>query len=254
MACNETAQTQAYFDGALDRDAARAVETHLETCADCAELLRTLEALRQATRTKAAYYPADDALRARLGEALDRAEPRRGRVVPFLRPTRQFLTGAVSGAAAASLAATLAFLLLIPSDVDEIAGDVVSAHVRSQIGAHLVDIASSDRGALLDWLRSHAGLAAPVADLAREGYTLAGARADYVYGTSSAVSVYRHGHHVVNVFAWAERENENLPESASANGYNIVFWKKGNIVYCAVSNIALADLENFTARLRAQAG
>jgi anti-sigma factor RsiW len=254
MACNETARTEAYFDGTLDRQAARAAETHLETCTDCAALLRALEAIREGTRKKAAYYPAAETLRARVGDALDSLEPKHRGIGAFFRPTRSFLAGAAGGAIATAMAAAVAFLLVMPSDVDEITGDVVDAHIRSLIGNHLVDVGSADQSALLAWLKTHAGLAAPVAKLDGEGYALLGARADYVYGGSAAVSVYRHGHHVVNVFAWAEHEDETLPETASENGYNIVFWKKDKVVYCAVSNIALADLQTFARALRSQSG
>ncbi len=64
------------------------------------------------------------------------------------------------------------------------------------------------------------------------------------------MAVYRKGNHVVNVFAWATDEDQGLPDKASNAGYNIVFWRKGNVVYCAVSNLAMDDLKSFTDRLR----
>ena len=42
MSCNEALRVQEYFDGELDAGAAADVERHLETCAECAALLKDL--------------------------------------------------------------------------------------------------------------------------------------------------------------------------------------------------------------------
>ena len=45
-------------------------------------------------------------------------------------------------------------------------------------------------------------------------------RADYVHGSRAAVVVYRHGAHVINLFAWADR-NARLPGTDSRDGYRM---------------------------------
>jgi hypothetical protein len=45
----------------------------------------------------------------------------------------------------------------------------------------------------------------------------------------------------VNVFAWADYD-EQLPAFATRNGYHIVFWKSGNLTFCAISDTAVDDI------------
>jgi len=251
MACPESLRTQSYFDGALEGDAASEAARHVESCADCTKLLHDLEAMHSAIRSHATYYHAEPALRARVRTRLDSAAS--SGAGWFALRARQFWTGVVSGGLATAAAAAVAFMLLLPSDADEVIADVSAAHARSLIGSHVIDVASSDPDVVKSWLKRRGQLAPPVGDFSREGYRLVGARADYVYEGGAGVAVYRHGNHIVNVFAWATDEDQDLPDSASSSGTNIVFWKKGNIVYCAVSNLAMNDLKSFSARLQQQA-
>jgi len=68
-----------------------------------------------------------------------------------------------------------------------------------------------------------------------------GGRADYFDHHRAAVVVYQHGSHVINVFSWAAT-SASVPNNATRNGYHLVFWKTGNLVYCAVSDTALDEL------------
>jgi hypothetical protein len=64
---------------------------------------------------------------------------------------------------------------------------------------------------------------------------------DYVDGHRAAVVVYRHGLHVINVFTWAA-DGERLPAAVTRNGYHIVFWQSGDLVFCAVSDTGESEL------------
>ena len=250
MTCTDTLNTQALFDGELEGEAARAAERHVETCTECRALLADLKATRSAIRAAALYRKADASLRARISASLDaEARKSKGRVLAFARPStmvstpRPFWAGALSGGIVTAAAAALAFFLLLPPESDALVADVTTAHIRSLVGAHLVDVSTDDPAAAGTWLKSHAGLTFRTD--APSGFQLVGARADYLYGASAAAAVFKQGRHVVNVFAWKETEDENLPASAAAKGYNVVFWKKGDIVFCAVSNLPVASLQKF---------
>src|SRR2546423_15230818 len=108
MTCSETMRVHAYVDGELDAAAAAEIERHLETCGDCAALLKEIEATRSALRQHAPYHRASDDLRARIAGALDHEEGKR-RPRPMARSGKPFLAGALSGAPATALAAGLAF-------------------------------------------------------------------------------------------------------------------------------------------------
>jgi anti-sigma factor RsiW len=244
MSCNEALRVQAYFDGELDAAAALDVEKHLETCADCAPLLKDLEVTRNAIRSNATYHRMDDDLRRRITGALDRetgvaAAP----AAPVVRPRRSgFLIGALGGAGSTALAAALGFMLIVPPASDLVVADVMNAHLRSMMSDHLIDVVSTDHHTVKPWFAGHSDISPPVADFAKEGFKLVGGRVDYVDGHRSAVVVYKHGAHVINVFAWAADGTGKLPADVTRNGYHMVFWKGGDLVFCAVSDTGVDEL------------
>lgn len=245
MACNESSRVQAYLDGeAVD---VPAVERHLETCPDCSALRDDLLTLRSEIRGQATYRRADSVLRGRIARALAREEGGGKWREVF---TRQFWTGAFSGMLATACAAALAFVLLLSPQSSRLADDIMTAHLRSLMPGHLIDIASSNHHTVKPWFAGRADVSPPVADFSREGYALAGGRADYVYGSRAAVTVYRHGAHVINVFAWPA-DDETLPGPLTRNGYHIVFWKSGNVAFCAISDTALDELLGLVRLLKA---
>ncbi|HEY0266399.1 MAG TPA: zf-HC2 domain-containing protein, partial [Rhizomicrobium sp.] len=120
MSCDESLRTQSLLDGELQGAAAREAERHMEGCADCqalaADIADVSDALRGAKRRASA------ALRARIGQALDREAAR--------RPARSFWRGAASGGGITALAAGLAIFVLLPPSAATLTSSVVDAHGR----------------------------------------------------------------------------------------------------------------------------
>jgi anti-sigma factor RsiW len=251
MSCNEALRVHAYCDGELDAAAAAEIERHLESCPDCASLLKDIEETRGTLRQDASYYRASDELRDRIDNALDDEEgKRRPRMAAWT--TRSFLTGAVGGSCITALAAVLAFVLLVQPAPTLLVDDLTNAHLRSMISDHAIDVVSSDRHTVKPWFAGHTDVSPPAVNFAPQGYSLVGGRADYIDGHRAAVVVYRHGKHVINVFAWVGG-NERLPETAERNGYHLLFWKSGNLAFCAVSDAGLEEMKTLT-RLIQNAG
>ena len=237
MPCDLAQTTQAYLDGELDAAEALAHEKHLECCAECQALKNEIETVRALVREKATYHRADPKLKRKIVTALGKDAPRSN----VLSWPRSVWTAAASSAAATALAASLAFFLFLPPASESVISDITDAHLRSLASAHLIDVASSDRHTVKPWLATHADLSPPVADFSRQGFTLVGGRVDFLAGQRTAVTVYRHGAHIVNVFAWANHEY-SLPDFATRNGYHIVFWTRGNLTFCAISDTAVDDI------------
>jgi len=244
MSCSEALRVHEYFDGELDAGAAAEVERHLETCPDCAALLRGLETTRNALRESAPYYRASDELRARIADALDDEGGERPRS-RSVRVGKGFLWGVMSGGGTTALAAMLALFLFLPAAPNPLVADLTNAHLRSMMSDHLIDVVSSDRHTVKPWFAGHTDVSPPAVDFAKEGYSLIGGRADYIDGHRAAVVVYRHGKHVINVFAWIA-DDGHLPAQALRNGYHLVFWKSGNIAYCAISDAGLEEMNTLT--------
>jgi anti-sigma factor RsiW len=254
VSCPEPLRVQAYFDGELDAIGAADVERHRDHCAQCRELLEDLERTRGALRRELSYARVPAALAARLGEALDQeassAPPARAAVqLPLAAPARaqtrwparSFWAGAFSGLGLSALAAGLAIFLLLPLRSDPLIDDLVGAHLRSLMPTHLIDVASSDRHTVKPWFAGHADVSPAVADFEQQGYKLVGGRADYLDHQRSAVSVYQHGPHVINVFSWAA-DRWPAPGERTRQGYHLLFWKSGDLEYCAVSDTGRDEL------------
>ena len=266
MQCAESLRVQAYFDREVDAVSAAEIERHVEHCSACRELLQDLEKVRSALRSGISYASAPPALRAQVLQALDReadsaagdevartAMPRKSR---FARQTRGyggrgFRIGVFSGIGGAALAAAMAFFLVLPT-LSPLSNEIVSAHVRSLMPAHLIDVVSTDKHTVKPWFAGHADVSPAVADFESQGYRLIGGRADYIEHQRSAVVVYQHGAHVINVFTWAAN-GTRLPGNTTRSGYHLAFWQQGDIQYCAVSDTGWDELLALVRLLREQA-
>jgi anti-sigma factor RsiW len=253
MRCAESLRVQAYFDGELDALSAADIERHSEACAECRALLEDLEQVRTALRQDVTYASTPPALRARVMRALDQESkvqrPRLNSERLTSWRSRPFWKGAFSGIGATAIAASLAFFLLAPPLTNPLLDDLVSAHVRSLMPEHLIDVVSTDKHTVKPWFAGHTDVSPVVADFAQQGYRLIGGRADYFDHQRAAVVVYQHGAHVINVFSWAATEG-SLPENTTRNGYHLAFWKTGNLAYCAVSDTGWDELKGLVQLLQ----
>src|ERR1700692_3657449 len=180
MRCAESLRVQAYFDGELDALSAAEVERHSEVCAECRALLQDLDHVRTALRQDLTYASAPPELRARVMRALDEestvGSPRRdGARLTSWRP-RPFWKGAFSGIGGTAIAAGIALFVLAPSFINPVLDDLVSAHVRSLMPDHLIDVVSTDKHTVKPWFAGHPDVSPLVADFDQQSYRLIGAR------------------------------------------------------------------------------
>ena len=243
MSCAERLATQAYFDGAVDAVSAAAIEKHIKQCAECSAAMRDLDQMRSAIRgLTPAHAPPE--LRTRIRAALER-EPAvpPGRVGPTAWRTRPFWLGAFGGMAGTAIAAGLAFFAVAPVISNLLVDDLMAEHARSLMPAHLIDIVSTDQHTVKPWFSGHADVSPVVVDFASQGYRLVGGRADYLEHQRSAVVVYEHGPHVINVFSWAA-SGRSLPQNTTKSGYRMAFFRLGDLNYCAVSDTGWDELKS----------
>lgn len=234
MSCKDMLHTQSYLDGELEGADATAAERHLETCAECQALAADTADLSDALR-KVPRHRTPDLLRKRVAKALDREA----------RPARAgFWAGAASGGGLSLLAAGFALFVLLPPSASSLAQSVVDAHAAALTGGKTIMVASSNHHTVKPWLAAHAGLSPAVTDFAADGFVLTGGRVDQVAGSRTAVAVYRHGNHEVDLFAWADRGTP-LPQSGMNCGFRTSFWKSGDLDYAAVSDMDAAAFQKF---------
>jgi anti-sigma factor RsiW len=227
----------ALVDGELDAGNVLALEAHVAGCAACAAELVGIREVKARLAAERAGYEAPASLRARLDAALAEAE-----APPPARSRLRIETWVMSGAISA-LAASLALFAFIPTG-DTLESQLVDAQARSLDATHLVDVETSDRHTVKPWFNGKIDFAPPVVDLAPQGYPLVGGRLDRISGKRAAALVFRRRAHVINLFIW--------PGEASAgatlehkNGYSLVRWGAGGLVFWAVSDVDSADLQGF---------
>ena len=239
----------ALIDGELDAGHASEVEAHAAACSACAEKLTSLRAMREAMAGADLKFAAPATLRDRIEAALPSPSvqiiaPRR-----FFQPSRRsFFGGLVMGSAlSAAIAATLV-VGVFQSD-QQVADQVVSAHIRSLQAGHLMDVETSDQHTVKPWFDGRLDVAPPVIDLTAQGFMLLGGRLDYVAGEPVASVVYKRRKHVINLFV-AQRLGANAINE-TIQGYNVRHWSKEGLDFWAVSDLAGDELDEFVQKILA---
>src|SRR5260221_8080525 len=231
MRCAESLRVQAYFDAEVDAVSAADIERHLEHCAECRALLQDLEQVRTVLRRDSDYARTPPELRAKIMRALDQedaaeapvaagAPAQAGTPLPRETPrptgtprssgrissnwrTRPFRAGDLGGAAGTALAAAFAFLLLTPRLTNPLLDELVSAHVRSLMPSHLIDVVSTDKHTVKPWFTGHADVSPAVADFEPQGYRLVRGPGGFFGYQSPALVGFQQGAQFINIFTWA---------------------------------------------------
>jgi anti-sigma factor RsiW len=228
----------ALVDNELDAGNAASLEAHVAGCAACAEELAAIREVKARLAAAPLAYEAPASLHARLDAALAEATappPRRNRIPASA-------TWVMSGAVGA-LAASLALFAMLPSGMS-VEGQLVDAQARSLEAQHLVDVQTSDRHTVKPWFNGKVDFAPPVVDLAPQGYPLVGGRLDRVDGRRAAALVFHRRAHIINLFIWPG-DAPAAPALERKDGYSLVRWGHGGLVYWAVSDVDPGDLMGF---------
>ncbi|KAA0122497.1 anti-sigma factor [Methylobacterium sp. P1-11] len=233
-----------FVDDELDAANTLAFEAHLAACPGCRAQVERFTTLRRTVGQDGVAWPVPEHVRAQVFEAVARAGARPKS--DARRSTTQLL-GFVRRwsfiPSAAALAASLFLVLAIPHSRASLQDEIVSSHVRSLLVDHLTDVQTSDRHTVKPWFNGKADISPPVVELAARGFPLVGGRLDYIAGQPVPVIVYRRHGHVINVFVWPARES--APQNYNERGYNLVWWNSQDLTFCAVSDVAGADLLQF---------
>jgi len=237
-----------YVDGELDLVKSLEIEEHLKECHDCAGGYQAIRTMRSAVGDTAVRFEPPPNFEGRLRSALRReSEPNARALIIRWR----WIVAAVSLIVALTVTWAVAALLTRQSAHDVLAQEIVSSHVRSLMANHLTDVVSSDRHTVKPWFDGKLDFSPPVKDLSQQGFSLSGGRLDYIGNRPVAALVYQRGQHAINLFVWPSSAAPAESEKASVRqGYNLIGWTNAGMTYCAVSDLNLAELQQFAQLLQ----
>jgi len=246
--CQEAHLIHPYFDGELDLVRSLEIEAHLKDCQTCAQAYKELRSLRAAVSDTALRFEPPVALRNRIRSAVRDESKATNRTLRF---SWRWLIPAVSFAVLLVVVLSLLALVSRPSTSDLMAQEIVSSHVRSLMEKHLTDVPSSDQHTVKPWFDGRLDFSPPVKDLASAGFSLAGGRLDYIGNRPVAALVYQHGQHYINLFVWpATGASDASGRALVRQGYNLINWSNSGTDYWAISDLNLAELQQFVQLLQ----
>jgi anti-sigma factor RsiW len=242
MSCPHTEQdVMAYLDGELDLTSALAFERHLEECPGCARALAAQRALREAIQGADLRFRPTPELARRLRRAAAPEEDRDR--LPTMRRLQAL--------AALLLVAVVSWSLgrvWPPRPAASFADEVVASHVRSLLGGHPADVASTDQHTVKPWFTGKLDYSPVVIDLAAQGFPLVGGRLDYLGHHPVAALIYHADRHVINVFTWPTAYGLDGSDSgvAAHQGFHVLHWSQGGMTYWAVSDVSEDRLQRLS--------
>jgi len=243
MTCDDVRSLlAAYHDGELDAAGVVQVEYHARVCEPCRAALENLVTITHAVQR--AHFAAPAELRGNILAAIGQGEAPSNVVRVRPRSTAWILHG-LSLAAALVLGFFLAQIFQRSSAHNALLAQLTDSHVRSLIGTHLTDVATSDQHTVRPWFEGKLDFAPPVEDLSAACFPLVGGRVEYVNGRSVAALVYERRKHFINLFVWPRTGAEAVISEKPQRGYNVLHWTSNGMTYWALSEISEDDLRKF---------
>jgi anti-sigma factor RsiW len=245
LSCQQTHELiHGYVDGELDLVKSIEIEQHLADCPACARSYRGMRSLQSVVRNEALRFQPPAGFEKRLRSSLRREEKAERK--PGLVHWRWLVAGTLCGAVLLA-ALSLAGLFTRQSPDDLLAQEIVSSHVRSLMrDNHLMDVVSTDQHTVKPWFDGKLDFSPTVKDLKEQGFTLTGGRLDYIGNRPVAAVVYMRRQHPINLFIWPSTTNGAMNEKAlERQGFNLIRWSNGGMTYWAVSDLNLAELQQF---------
>jgi len=251
MRCDEVRpRLDAYVDGELAERERAALQEHIADCLQCGPEVAALERLRTGIRQHAPAYRAPQALRSQIRSALRREAA--GKAHPGMAAPG-WLAYAASLLLAVAVGAGGTWMVTGERQQDAVADELIDSHLRSLLGDHLTDVASSDQHTVKPWFAGRSAVSPPAVDLAAEGFPLVGGRLDLIAGRAVPALVYKRHAHVINLFV-LPASHRDLAKTITRNGYTLSHWDEGDLGLWVVSDASPTELSEFERAFRAATG
>jgi anti-sigma factor RsiW len=236
--------------GALPTELAEALEAHLAGCDACRHEDAADRELSLALEARLPKRQAPGHLRRSIEEQV------RESTRPPARATRAFTAATV----AAVVAIAAAVLLLARREPDAMVAEALNDHLRVLYSTHPVDVEGADVHRVKPWFEGKVDFAPVVAFGGDDDYPLKGGAVAYFIDRKAAAYVYERRLHVVTLLVYRA---DGLPWSTAATvalghvraavrttrGFNVLYWRDGDLGYAMVSDLNLQELETLGAKI-----
>jgi anti-sigma factor RsiW len=262
MGCEAwTEKLDAYFDGELPTDEARALQQHLRGCPICAA--QGLAKVQQKLAVKGAgqRFAPDPAFRARLEKSIGARRPslslsstqrRRGWLPVF----------EIATIAALALIGVALFLTLHRGgwrDENQLMSELVDQHVATLASANPVDVVSTDRHTVKPWFEGKIPFTFNLPELQGSDFVLAGGRVGYLRQSPGAELIYRIRQHQISVFIFQDRifRDQRLEDVRGSESerttlsFEVRSWSHNGLRYFVIGDVGPQDLDKLSALLKA---
>ena len=240
---NSVLLVHAYLDGELDAANALAIAQRMSTEPALAAEGERIKALQRLIHERLPREPAPPGLHARIEASIGGL--RRSRAQPSWRAL------AASIVLTAMVASSSTWFIAGAPPENAVADLLVSDHIRALMAPQPTDVVSSDRHTVKPWFNGRIPESPRVVDLAKADFPLVGGRLDVVGQTPVPTLVYRHDKHLISLTEMpAESHIELAKIPRTINGYNLVHWTENGVSYWAISDLAVAQLEEFARLFR----
>jgi len=247
MQCEEVRpRLDRYLDGELSEAERALMRDHLAGCTDCGPEAAANERLRDEIRQSAPRYRTPEALRSQIRFAIRREDAANAAALR----TPGWLAYAASILLAVAVGSGGTFWIVGERQESNLATEVIDSHLRSLLGTHLTDVASSDQHTVKPWFAGRSDLSPPAVDLAAKGFPLIGGRLDLIAGKPVPALVYKRREHVINLFVLPAATSD-FGKTLTRRGYNLRHWDEGDLGFWAVTDAAPNELAEFEHVLRA---
>jgi len=245
LSCQQTHELlHGYVDGELDLVKSIEIEQHLADCQSCTQTYKGLRNLSAVVRNDALRFQPPADFEKRLRSTLRREDKAERKPSAFFQ--WPWLLAATLCGAILIVGFGLAGMFTRQSPDDLLAQEVVASHVRSLMADHLMDVPAKDQHTVKPWFDGKLDFSPTVKDLTAQGFVLTGGRLDYIGNRPVAAIVYLRRQHPINLFVWPATAAPVMNEKAlERQGYNIIRWSNGGMTYWAVSDLNLAELQQF---------
>ena len=242
MPCEHwTEKLDAYLDGELPVEEARALNEHLRQCANCAaEGLRRVQ-LKRAVQAAAQQFAPDPAFRARIQTKISSRQP--------TPRSRRWLPVLVAATAVLALIASFLFTFQRTRTIEQQLSELIDQHVATLASSNPVDVISSDRHTVKPWFQGKIPFTFNLPDLQGSPFVLVGGKVSYIRQSPGAELLFRIRQHQVSVFIFQERSISDDGASQAVRttlSFQVRSWRRNGLRYFVVGDASPSDLDQLS--------